>query len=323
MKRFSFILFLTIFGSYASAQVPIEVLFSPQSNVDNTTAEVVSIFSVGDTITLIQINILSKEYKKSFIPRVSLSSKIVAGEDSLSIHSFCALKQGTLEPTEDDLQGLHYWTDFKEDEVYSCMATFQGYIKKGINRISIVSGDDEHYSFDGIEIDNPLRDMPPMYHIAYTTAKVNLRERPTVQSRIIGKIRSGAILFLDTLEETDGFYRVHELNASRDGYVSKKYVNLGEIISKLSNGTFQLLRKTGSSESPKAEIFNNTDVVMSLTIGGKQRSFKPRSKKKIVLEPGMLYYMATAPGMNPQFGSQHFKRGDEYIWEFKMISHRF
>ena len=320
-KCILFLLFILGVSSYA--QIPIEILSSPKSDVDNTTAEVVSLYSVGDTITFVQVDIMSKEYKKSFIPRISLTSKLVAGKDSLSMRNIIALKQGTLEPTDDELLGLHYWKDFKENETYSCLVIYEGYIKKGINTISITSEDDNYYSFKGIEIDNPFYKRPSTYHIAYTTANVNLRDKPSVQSDILGKIGKGDILFLDILEEVDGFYKVHVLNSSKEGYVSKKYVDLGRTISKPTKGAFQVLRNSGFNEPPKAEIFNNTDLVLSLTIGGKQYAFKPRSKKKIVLEPGLLYYMASAPGVNPKFGTQEFKKGDEYTWEFIIVTHRF
>ena len=111
-KCILFLLFILGVSSYA--QIPIEILSSPKSDVDNTTAEVVSLYSVGDTITFVQVDIMSKEYKKSFIPRISLTSKLVAGKDSLSMRNIIALKQGTLEPTDDELLGLHYWKDFKE-----------------------------------------------------------------------------------------------------------------------------------------------------------------------------------------------------------------
>ncbi len=322
MKKYILFLLLTFsLGSFA--QTPIEILKSPKSNVDGTIAEVVSLYSVGDTLTFVQVDILSKEYKKTFIPRISLTSKLVAGKDSFSIHNIVALKQGTIEPTEDELLGLHYWKDFKENETYSCLVIYDGKIKKGIKTISITSDDENNYSFEGVEIDNPLHKKPSTYHIAYTTTNVNLREKPSTQSDILEKIGKGDILFLDILEETDGFYKVHVLNSSKEGYVSKKYVDLGKTISKPTKGAFQVLRNSGYNEPPKAEIYNNTDVVLSLTIGGKHYSFKPRSKKKIVLEPGLLYYMASAPGVNPKFGTQEFKKGDEYTWEFIIVTHRF
>lgn len=325
MKKLFLLLLIVMTTMTTKGQTFIDVEDCPFSYNDSTLAHVSAIINM-DSIVMLKIDFISMEYKEIFFPCVSFDSKLIVGKDSFELRNIVALKQGTFDASDNNFLGLTYWKDVMEEEVYSCLAIFDGSIKKGITSVTMTGGDDEGwYSFENIKIDNPLQSHVGIssYNIMTATANVNLRAEASTQSEIIETVSNGDIMFGSIYDQENGFYKVIVLNTGNEGYVSKRYVTIGESIEKPSKGMFQEIRNSGLNEPPVVEVFNNSIYTMTLSISGNKYVLKPHVKKRLKITAGKQYYVASIPGINPCVGYETFERGGEYSWEFYVVDKYF
>lgn len=100
---------------------------------------------------------------------------------------------------------------------------------------------------------------------------------------------------------------------TRKGFVKKSFVKVGKLISKSDGGFIQ---ETGNSttENAEANIFNNTNITMTLKLNTEVYKFLPKETKNIVLTPGDYSFRASAPNVIPNVGVKKFKINGAYNW---------
>jgi len=155
-------------------------------------------------------------------------------------------------------------------------------------------------------------------YLGTISKQVNLREGPGTDYQIITSLKPKTQIFVVSLETEDDFYSIIDIATDKSGYVHKNYVVVGKELSK-SEGGFTPTGKSGQ-ENPEAEVFNNTNKSMTLKLNSNTYTFKAKEKKTLALSASTYSFIASAPGVIPNFGSKTFERNTLYTWEFYIVT---
>lgn len=152
-------------------------------------------------------------------------------------------------------------------------------------------------------------------YLGWITSKVNFREQPSTDASIISSLKSGTQIFIISLDTEGDFYNIIDIKTNTEGYVSKKFVKVGKLVKESDNGIF-----TPSGESttynPKIEIFNNTNITLTLKLNSETYTFSSGEKHTINMTPGTMDYRASAPGVIPKYGKETVRSNQDYTWQF-------
>ncbi|MCF8330288.1 MAG: SH3 domain-containing protein [Crocinitomicaceae bacterium] len=155
--------------------------------------------------------------------------------------------------------------------------------------------------------------------LGWTTQKVNFRSGPGTDYGVISSLSPGQQIFIISSETENDFYNIIDIKSNREGYIHKSFVKLGKIVEEQQGGLFESNGST-SNYSPEAEIFNNTDVELTLKINSTIHYFSPHQKKTITLSPGQSSYRASAPGVVPYIGNEYLQSNMKYTWQFYIVT---
>lgn len=155
-------------------------------------------------------------------------------------------------------------------------------------------------------------------YLGTISKQVNLREGPGTEYQTIASLKPKTQVFLVSLETEDEFYSVIDIATNKSGYVHKNYVTIGKELPQ-SEGGFTPSGSSGQ-ENPEAEIFNNTSQTMTLRLNSETYTFKPREKKTLTLSVSTYSFIASAPGVIPNYGSKAFESNTRYTWEFYIVT---
>lgn len=156
-------------------------------------------------------------------------------------------------------------------------------------------------------------------YLGWITSKVNFREQPSTNASIIGSLNPGAQIFIVSLSTDNEFYNIIDIQTNTEGYVSKKYVNVGKQLKENEEGIFTPNGQS-SSYSPELEIYNNTKLNLTLKLNSQTYTFNPREKRTLEISAGTITYRASAPGVIPDFGTETIESNQNYSWQFYIIS---
>ncbi|MDR3504358.1 MAG: SH3 domain-containing protein [Legionella sp.] len=152
-------------------------------------------------------------------------------------------------------------------------------------------------------------------YLGRITKKINLRDGPGIDYETIGLLKKGAQIFIVSLETTNDFYNVIDISKDKEGYVPRKYVKIGKII-KTNDQDIFTPSGTTTSYNPEVEVYNNTNLTLTLKLNSSTHSFEPQEKRTLTLAPGTISYRASAPGVIPNIGNQYLNSNEDYTWRF-------
>lgn len=155
-------------------------------------------------------------------------------------------------------------------------------------------------------------------YLGTISKQVNLREGPGTDYQVIASLKPKTQIFVVSLETEDDFYSVIDIATNKSGYVHKNYVTVGKELPK-SEGGFTPSGSSGQ-ENPEAEVFNNTNQSMTLKLNSETYTFKPKEKKTLTLSATTYSFIASAPGVIPNYGSKAFESNTRYTWEFYIVT---
>jgi uncharacterized protein YgiM (DUF1202 family) len=158
-------------------------------------------------------------------------------------------------------------------------------------------------------------------YLGWATKQVNFREGPGTDYGVISSLKPGTQVFIETLETENDFYKIIDIATDQEGYIHKSFVELDRIVDKNESGMFTPSGKT-LGKDPEIEIFNNTDLKLSLKLNSESHSFNPYEKKTILLNAGIYNYRASAPGVIPNFGNERIEGNTKYTWQFYIVRER-
>ncbi len=156
-------------------------------------------------------------------------------------------------------------------------------------------------------------------YLGWITSKVNFREEPSTAASIIGSLNPGTQIFIISLETDDEFYNIIDIKTNTEGFVSKKFVKIGKLLKENEEGIFTPNGQS-SSYNPELEIYNNTQITLTLKLNSQSYSFKPQEKKTLTVSAGTISYRASAPGIIPDFGSENIESNQSYTWQFYIVT---
>jgi hypothetical protein len=158
-------------------------------------------------------------------------------------------------------------------------------------------------------------------YLGWTTAQVNFRESPNIDASIIKSLKLGSEVFIVSLETENDFYDIINIETNKEGFIHKSFVKIGQLVEESEKGMFTPSGET-TSYNPDVEIYNKTDLILTLKLNSSFYSISPNEKRTITISPGSFTYRASAPGVIPAIGTEYFKSNMIYTWEFWIVTTR-
>ncbi|MEW4923943.1 SH3 domain-containing protein [Algibacter sp. 2305UL17-15] len=158
-------------------------------------------------------------------------------------------------------------------------------------------------------------------YLGKITKQVNFREGPSADYAIIKSLQFGADIFIISTNTENNYLNIIDIATNTEGYVHKSYVKLGDVVEKNEGGIFT---PSGKSETykPEIEIYNKTNIVLTLKLNSQVYTFSPYQTKTISLSPGTYNYRASAPGVIPNIGTENMESNMSYSWQFYIVTER-
>lgn len=156
-------------------------------------------------------------------------------------------------------------------------------------------------------------------YLGWVTQQVNLRQGPGINYSIITSLKPKTQIYIVSLETENDFYNVIDIATNNEGYIHKSLVKLGEVVVENEKGMFTSSGKILTYD-PEIEIFNNTNLTLTLKLNSEKYTFLPKQRKIINAKPGMFNYRASAPGVIPIIGTEYAESNTHYIWEFYVVT---
>lgn len=159
-------------------------------------------------------------------------------------------------------------------------------------------------------------------YLGTTTKSVNFRSGPGTDYEIMKTLPRGANIFIiDAVEEND-FYQAIDIASNQYGYIHKEYFIFGKYVDKKEGGLFTPNGNT-NSETPEVEVYNNTELELTLRLNSITYVFDPKQKRNIPLTSGSYDYIASAPGVMPSIGVERLESNKSYKWQFYIVTSRY
>jgi|GEM_PF-5462332 len=156
-------------------------------------------------------------------------------------------------------------------------------------------------------------------YLGTISKQVNLREGPGTEYQILASLKPKTQIFIVSLETEDDFYSVIDIATNKSGYVHRSYVTVGKELPQSEGGLFTPSGSSGQ-ENPDVEIFNNTNRTMTLKLNSESHTFKPKEKRTLTLSAISYSFIASAPGVIPNYGRETLESNTRYTWEFYIVT---
>lgn len=304
-----------------------EVVSCDKCETSKVSGEVVNISTLDDEYIAVEIRHRWKTEAESMLPQLSLNTVLQVGGREYELLNLVALKPGTYEPTDDKYLGMTYWNTIKAGDVTSAIAIFKGKLKKGEEKLAIIDKNDESSMndvlvFKSIKIDNPLKEKPSTSWLGHTTAKTSLHSTPGKSGKTLKSLDKGTLVFVDTQDESNGYYKVIVLNNNQEGYVNKKLVSFDERMPKITSGAFKQINSGGANTDAQVTIKNSTQNDIKLLIGPHTFKFKPYETRTVSVPAGnyrIIGSSPSAPEIKPLITNETFMEGCGYEREVVVI----
>jgi hypothetical protein len=135
-----------------------------------------------------------------------------------------------------------------------------------------------------------------------------LRERAASDSTALLSLKRGTVLALLNREPKEGFYNVIEIDAGKEGWVSRNDLQIRLTKNPRKESMFKDI-ETGTTADPQLLIINDSGKVLTVRVGSETYVIDPGGRRQMTLKPGTYPVYASAPGVLPNFGDETFKAG--------------
>lgn len=334
MKEIKKIILLAIYGTMVCLQAQaqykdVAVLESSTANADSCSATISQVYSIGDSIIILEGNMYSYRKKEVTLVPISPSSVLKLRKelkdggtilsDSCELKSIVTLDPKTKKPTGKDFFGMGYWENMEINKAYPFWLVYKGKLTIGNEYLEVTNNNDERwFHFENVKIDNSIESRLKTYKTARPTSTVNVRQEGTKDSPIICKMSPSNLLVVECNPLNKSPYcKVIILSSGKEGYVHKNYLKFGETLPKLSYGALKKMSDNGGvNVKPTIQITNNSIITINLNISGKDYVLKPKGKRTVTANPGVCYIIATGSGCSPYYGADTLLEGGTYSWTF-------
>ena len=152
-------------------------------------------------------------------------------------------------------------------------------------------------------------------YLATTTQKANLRDLPDKSSEVLDQLVANSQLFIYSLETTNDYYNVIDIETDQEGWIHKSLVKLLSPIPKSDESPFSPAGRSLGDDCI-VEVSNNTSIAMTLKMNSFYYYFDPHETKKLTIGPGAYTFLASAPSVIPYYGDDTLVAGYNYSWVF-------
>jgi hypothetical protein len=152
-------------------------------------------------------------------------------------------------------------------------------------------------------------------YLGWITKTVNFRTEPSKTGAVISNLKAGTQIFIISSVSENDFYNIIDINTNEEGYVHKSFIRFGDPVEKNEGGLFSP-NGMSSSYDPELAIYNNTNKTLTLKLNATRYTFYPHERKTIALSAGYYNYIASAPGVMPNIGTETVQSNTKYSWEF-------
>lgn len=158
-------------------------------------------------------------------------------------------------------------------------------------------------------------------YLGRITKQVNFRAGAGTDYTVISSLKVGTQIFIVSLETENDFYNVIDISTDKEGYVHKSFVEVGQKVENNEPGMFTPNGQT-SNYNPEIEIYNNTQLALTLKLNDVTYSFAPQQIRTITMSPGTCIYRASAPNVIPNVGTEYMESNQRYTWKFYIVTER-
>ncbi len=171
-------------------------------------------------------------------------------------------------------------------------------------------------------IASPIQASDPGVDVCFVIKKVvNLREEPSLESRVIRKLSEGEMLVLLSRFSRADWYNVIHVTSGDEGWIHNSAIEI-QLTSKPARPSPFSARDTGTYENPSVVVTNDSHRDLTLVVGTRRYSIPANSARTYSFPPGSYEYRASAPGVVPAMGTQEWEVGHEYTWRFWIVTTR-
>lgn len=158
-------------------------------------------------------------------------------------------------------------------------------------------------------------------YLGWVTTNVNFRHGPGTDYNIISTLTPGNQIFIISVNPENEFLNVIDIATDKEGYIHKSFIQIGEIVKENEDNLFTPSGKT-STYNPDIEIYNDTELTLTLKLNSDLYVFSPKQKRTLTLPPGTYKYRASAPGVIPNIGTEYMESNMGYTWQFYIVTER-
>lgn len=158
-------------------------------------------------------------------------------------------------------------------------------------------------------------------YLGWITKQVNFREGPSTEYPVLKSLEPGTQIFIVSTNAENNYINIIDIETNKDGYVHKSFIEIGDVVEKNESGIFTPTKKS-TVYKPEIEIYNNTNLTLTLKLNSQLFTFIPHEKQTLSLSPGTYSYRASAPGVIPNIGTENMESNMNYSWQFYIITER-
>jgi hypothetical protein len=157
--------------------------------------------------------------------------------------------------------------------------------------------------------------------LAKTISIANLRTEPDENSAKIETLKVNYDLYVFSNNEINGYLKCINIKSNKLGWIKSFAIKKIKDIP-LSKSSGFVESGISTNNNTELNITNKSSKTISLIVGNNYFTLMPHSNITESTENGVLYYTASAPGVQPVSGKHEFKVGYKYNWVFSIVTRR-
>jgi tetratricopeptide (TPR) repeat protein len=162
----------------------------------------------------------------------------------------------------------------------------------------------------------PINPEKPNADLAKIRARrVNMRRGPGTDTAVVRRIDRKEQLAVMSRNDADGWYNVVHIDSSDEGWIRSDLLDLEFAEEGPFASPFQAIA-FDSGRDPVLMIANDTDLDLTLKVGGQHVEIPRHSLQSFNVMPGRHTFIGTTPSFITFVGSQAWQAGYEYAWRF-------
>jgi uncharacterized protein YgiM (DUF1202 family) len=204
-----------------------------------------------------------------------------------------------------------------------CLAAAQSPAQQQIRARRISPPTESNMQGQRRQDEESIEEMPdPGFDFAIVTApQANIREEPTLSSRVLLRVKRGEVLAIVEREPEGTWFQVIHIDSATEGWMDQSVI-VKRFTRKARAAPTLQAEKTGTFEDPEIRVINDAYLDLNLRVGVTLYVVPTKQQRTLTLSPGNHKFYGYAPGVSPAFGEKTFEVGHRYTWTFWIETRR-